>query len=100
MIAGTLGEILQKLSGELNNYPRRVPGELLLEGRRFRYADLHSFYHQATQLFAQRLYDFESTTPAPLILDCGAHIGMAALFFKTRYPAAQIKAFEADPAIA
>jgi FkbM family methyltransferase len=98
-LSGSLGEILSHLQQQLTSYPRRQPGELTLEGRPFRYVDLHSFYHQAVQIFAQSLYDFESSTSTPLIYDCGAHIGLASLFFKQRYPAARIVAFEADPAI-
>ena len=43
---------------------------------------------------------FETGNPAPRILDCGANVGLASLFFKRRYPSARITAFEADPAIA
>ena len=39
------------------------------------------------------------STPSPRILDCGANVGLASLFFKRRYPAARITAFEADPAL-
>ena len=36
----------------------------------------------------------------PRILDCGANVGLASLYFKKRYPEARVTAFEADPAIA
>lgn len=72
----------------------------MLDGRRLLYADLHSFYYESVQIFGQRLYDFESSRPDPLIIDCGAHIGLASLFFVTRYPSARVMAFEADPEIA
>jgi FkbM family methyltransferase len=98
-LSGNLGEILSHLQHQLGSYPRREPGEIILEQRPFRYVDLHSFYHQAVQIFGQQLYDFESSTPTPLIYDCGAHIGLASLFFKQRYPGARIVACEADPSI-
>jgi FkbM family methyltransferase len=100
MLQGTLPEILSQLAPIIAEQPRRIAGEMILQGRPFRYADLHSFYHQAVQIFAKRLYDFESSTDTPLILDCGAHIGLASLFFATRYPGARILSFEADPRIA
>jgi FkbM family methyltransferase len=100
MLQGTLPEILDQLAPVVSEQPRRVAGEILLQGRPFRYADLHSFYYQAVQIFAKRLYEFESSTVTPLILDCGAHIGLASLFFATRYPGARIIGFEADPLIA
>ena len=99
MIRGTLQEILNQLSTTLDSYPRKTPGTLELEGRLIRYADLHSFYHQSYQLFGQALYDFTPKSHAPYIVDCGAHIGLASLFFKTRHPTATISAFEADPEI-
>lgn len=100
MLSGTLGDILGTLSNTLSSYPRRVPGVLHIEGRPFQYVDLHSFYHQGIQIFANGLYDFTSSVPNPLILDCGAHIGMASLYFASRNPGARIIAFEADPKIA
>lgn len=98
-LKGSLGEVISFLQNNLERFPRRTPGEMLLEQRPFRYVDLHSFYHQTMQIFGQSLYDFQSESPTPLIIDCGAHIGLASLFFKQRYPKSRIIAFEADPAI-
>ncbi|MBV9921033.1 MAG: FkbM family methyltransferase, partial [Pseudonocardia sp.] len=55
---------------------------------------LHLLY---SEIFARREYEFASKRPDPVILDCGANIGMATLYFKWRYPAARIAAFEPDP---
>jgi len=88
------------LAPEVGRWPRRVPGRLLIDGKTIKYADLHSFYHQSRQIFAERLYDFACTAEAPVIIDCGAHVGLAALAFKLRHPRARIRAFEADAAIA
>ncbi|WP_231363937.1 FkbM family methyltransferase [Verrucomicrobium sp. 3C] len=52
------------------------------------------------QIFLFRDYEFRSANPAPRILDCGANIGLATLFFKLSYPQSQIDAFEADPDLA
>lgn len=100
MLSGTLGDILGVLESTLSTYPRRVPGVIQLEGRELHYVDLHSFYHQSVQIFANNLYEFSSSTSAPLILDCGAHIGLASLYFTSRYPGCKIIAYEADPIIA
>lgn len=51
-----------------------------------------------SEIFARECYRFTSNKPNPVILDCGANIGMATLYFKWLYPAAQITAFEPDPA--
>ncbi|WP_170245085.1 FkbM family methyltransferase [Pararhodospirillum oryzae] len=81
-------------------FPRRLPGHVLTEGRPLRFADLHSFYFQFQQIFNEKLYAFDPAEPAPYILDCGAHIGLASLFFANQYPGCEIEAFEADPALA
>lgn len=99
-LSGSLTDILRRLSTDLPKYKRREPGFLDIGGRLFEYADLHSFYYQCGQIFAQRFYDFDSSREDPLILDCGAHIGLASIYYCQRYPKARIRAFEADPAIA
>lgn len=49
------------------------------------------------EIFAREEYMFESSTPQPVIFDCGANIGMATLFFKWLYPESTVVSFEADP---
>ena len=100
MLTQSLLEITKQLAPSVANWPRRQPGILMVDGKELRYGDLHSFYHQSRQIFGERLYDFESKNRAPVILDCGAHIGLASLYFKERYPEAHIRAFEADAALA
>lgn len=100
MLTQNLLEIAANLAPSIQDWPRRERGMLMVGDKVMRYADLHSFYHQVRQLFGQRLYNFRCDTTAPVILDCGAHIGLASLFFKERFPAARIKAFEADADLA
>ncbi len=52
------------------------------------------------EIFIEGEYFFESETDSPVIMDCGANIGLATLFFKRLYPKARILAFEADPVAA
>lgn len=49
------------------------------------------------EIFETNQYNFSCKTDAPFIIDCGAHIGMSVLYFKRRYPRAQIIAFEPNP---
>ncbi|MGE4062735.1 MAG: FkbM family methyltransferase [Rhodospirillaceae bacterium] len=100
MLSQQLLEIASNLAPNVPTWPRRKPGLFMAGHRVIRYADLHSFYHQTRQIFGQRLYNFRASSAAPVILDCGAHIGLASLFFKERFPAARITAFEADAALA
>ena len=97
---GDLTTVLRQLRPIIREHPRRTPGSVVLDGVRLRYVDLHSFYWQALQIMEQRLYDFRSDEPSPLIIDCGAHVGLASAFFKSRFPRSSILAFEPDPSIA
>lgn len=100
MLSQQLLEIASHLTPSVQTWPRRKPGMFMAGTRAIRYADLHSFYHQTHQIFGQRIYNFRPASPAPVILDCGAHIGLASLYFKERFPAARITAIEADEALA
>jgi FkbM family methyltransferase len=54
----------------------------------------------AFEVFVKAEYFFRTSHDAPVILDCGANIGLATLFFKRLYPKARVHAFEADPTTA
>lgn len=49
------------------------------------------------EIFISQDYFFETDTAKPVIIDCGANIGMSVLFFKFIYPHCSIIAFEPNP---
>lgn len=59
--------------------------------------DYGTFHFLFREIFICNDYYFESKKKNPLILDCGANIGMATLFFKWLYPNSIIHSFEPDP---
>lgn len=61
------------------------------------YPNQEEFRNLKKELFTQDCYYFESTEYAPRIIDAGAHIGMATLYFKKLYPFSHITAIEANP---
>jgi FkbM family methyltransferase len=79
--------------------PRFSSGQIRLMDLDLRYADLLTLCPQWDDLFVKRTLAFMTSSPAPRILDCGANIGLASLFFLRAYPKARITAFEADPAL-
>ena len=79
--------------------PRFTPGRIALADLDVRYADLLTLCPQWDDIFVKRTLAFTSATPSPRILDCGANVGLASLFFRRLYPDARITAFEADPAL-
>jgi FkbM family methyltransferase len=48
-------------------------------------------------IFAKNVYFFKTENPEPHIIDCGGHIGLAVLYFKSLYPRAMIVTFEPNP---
>jgi FkbM family methyltransferase len=64
------------------------------------YLNRASFRVLVREVLVNGEYMFDAGHDAPVILDCGANIGLATLFFKTIYPRARIFAFEADPTTA
>jgi FkbM family methyltransferase len=65
-----------------------------------KYLNRGSFRIALWEIFFKGEYRFTARTETPVILDCGANIGLATLFFKHLYPQAHVTAFEADPNIA
>lgn len=80
--------------------PRFTPGEIDLNGLRIAYADLLTLCPQWHDIFVRQSLRIELSTREPRILDCGANVGLASLYFKRCYPAARVTAFEGDPAVA
>lgn len=67
------------------------------EGLKFSFRHSEEFDAIYQAVFKDKEYDFTTDNPAPRILDAGSHIGVATMFFKTRYPAAQVTCFEPSP---
>jgi FkbM family methyltransferase len=84
---------LQLLTGLLSS----ALGRGRLFGWKIKYLSRPSLVLLYSEIFARECYRFTSKKENPVILDCGANIGMATLYFKWLYPAAQITAFEPDP---
>ncbi|KAK4099535.1 methyltransferase FkbM [Parathielavia hyrcaniae] len=51
------------------------------------------------EIYEDHCYDMATLPPDPFIIDAGANIGLFSLYFKTKYPAARILAFEPAPQI-
>ncbi len=51
------------------------------------------------EIFASKVYYFKTDRMDPVVIDCGANIGLAVIYFKQLYPSSKIIAFEPDPTI-
>jgi len=66
-------------------------------GFQIEHFDRPTLHHLYREVFARQYYYFRSESNAPVILDCGANLGMASLYFKWLYPNSRVQAFEPDP---
>lgn len=67
-----------------------------LFGKHISITNFFWYIHGLNEIFLDRTYQFNTDKKNPLILDCGANIGLSVIFFKRLYPKARIIAFEAD----
>jgi FkbM family methyltransferase len=82
---------------KLSVFPRNG-GRTRLCGFEIAYFDRPTLVHLYREIFVLGTYYFTTGNREPVILDCGANIGIATLFFKSLFPAATILCFEPDPA--
>lgn len=88
-----------RLRSKLGAMSRYQISEVDASGYRIRFIDPTTFLSMYYLIFVSEGYRFNTTNRSPLILDCGANIGMSVLKFKHSYPNARIIAFEPDPLI-
>ncbi|MFZ9331972.1 MAG: FkbM family methyltransferase [Chitinophagaceae bacterium] len=65
-------------------------------GKIINYTSNEELIHCLKEIFFDNIYKFETKKENPLIIDCGAHIGMSILSFKQQHPGSSIIAFEPD----
>lgn len=56
-----------------------------------------SFLWQFHDIFFKNVYAFQTSVERPVIIDCGANIGLSILYFKKMFPEAEVIGFEPDP---
>ena len=66
-------------------------------GYRFFCRNREEFERICHDVFEGHEYAFDTRRRAPLIIDAGAHVGVATHYFKNRYPRARVLALEANP---
>jgi len=80
----------------LKHRPYNKPGTIRLLGRQVHYLNGLEVLHSVDEIFAEEIYRQQFNTDSPYILDCGSHIGLAVLYYKTQWPGAEVVAFEPD----
>jgi FkbM family methyltransferase len=90
---------LERLYDLHKNGPR-APATIRYLDWTFEVPDPIAFLYQVKEIVIQGIYDFPCDIPDPVILDCGANVGVSAVYLATRHPEARLLLFEPDPAVA
>ncbi|TWU00138.1 31-O-demethyl-FK506 methyltransferase FkbM [Botrimarina colliarenosi] len=82
----------QRLAGDTTSEPKTS----MVLGRPMQIFNGAAFCRLVDEIWCREIYRFETDREAPRVLDCGANIGVASIYFKKLYPKARVTAFEAD----
>lgn len=88
-----------KEHNRLKNLPRFTSTTSILEGRTVHIPDAASYLFIKDEMFNKEIYKFNTNVINPLIIDCGANIGLSLIYFKKLFKNSRIIAFEPDPKI-
>ena len=69
-------------------------GSIQLDGKQFRFHHAGSFFDTFDEIFSKEIYKFIPVSDNPVIIDCGANMGLSVLYFSEKYPQSEIIAFE------
>lgn len=78
----------------LSYQPKITRFSMLLMGKSIEITDPYWSAWSYREIFTNETYFFKTSEKSPLIIDCGANIGLSILYFKHLYPEARIIAFE------
>ncbi len=73
-------------------------GKVRIDPFLFNYPDPKAFAYNFGEVFLEEEYFFKADSGSPVIVDCGANIGLATMYFKLAFPKAHVIAIEANPA--
>lgn len=80
-------------------FPRHTPHAFRYRGWTITCTDFLSVAWQVAEVFGDERMRFEAQRPDPLIIDCGANVGISVMHQRWRHPQARIIAFEPDEAV-
>lgn len=70
--------------------------ETIFFNQKLKMVDNLSYQFLKHEIFDLEIYKFNCNNQRPLIIDCGANIGLSIIYFKRLFPEAEIIAFEPD----
>ena len=92
---------LHRFHRQLRRVPRYTRAQVKFDGRVIQLCDGPSFLSAWDEIFVNRIYETPVRSDGtPCLVDAGANVGLAALFWKWRYGNFRYLGFEPDPAVA
>ncbi|MFZ1693680.1 MAG: FkbM family methyltransferase [Flavobacteriales bacterium] len=85
-----------RLINKASSFPRHAPHSFRYRDWTIRCTDFLSVAWQISELFGEERMRFSADDAQPLIIDCGANVGISVLYQKWRFPESRIIAFEPD----
>jgi FkbM family methyltransferase len=90
-----------RYASQLSGLERHIPAVVSYKGLRIELCDAASFLSAWDEIFVNRIYEIPRPTGrVPVLVDAGANIGLAALYWKIKYNDFDYVGFEPDPMIA
>ncbi len=83
----------------LLEFPRYTKMMVTLCGHQITVPDAASYHFMHHEIFKEEIYKFNTLNSKPYIIDGGANIGLASIYFKLQNPNSRIISFEPDPSI-
>jgi FkbM family methyltransferase len=80
----------------IDQRPVVAPSSCPVFGRSISYSGGYWFLYSLNEIFLEEVYKFESSNASPVIIDCGANIGLSVIYFKRLFPGSRIIAYEPD----
>lgn len=80
----------------LKHQEDKLEKKIEIAGLKINYIRPYEVLHTWQDIFEKEIYKFNPPTGKPLIIDCGANIGISVLYYKTIFPDADVIAFEPD----
>jgi FkbM family methyltransferase len=91
--------IREILIWKIRNIPRYTPGRARTKMGIIEYLDVVTFRSGLKEIFVDEIYKVKKfSSQNPVVIDCGANIGLASIYFSKVYNA-NVYAYEADPEI-
>lgn len=90
---------LKKRNNKSDQDEPDATGTSQIFGKTFNYHHKMAFIRTYDEIIKKEIYHFNPKNEHPVIIDCGASMGLSLLYFSKTYPGAVIDAFEPDESI-